>query len=352
LDPSPTVVQLRSNTFAAMLENTVAASGSGGSSSSSSGAAAQAPQPQMPTPPPKRAAPPLFSLAPLLLEALPTGEAVPKVSIVDVGAMLLGEAEDIWRPLLHVGLVESVVGFEPCQDECDKLNADSASRSASSSAVFKFLPWALGDGSSGEFRRCSAAMTSSMLEPNIPLLRRFVQLEEVTTVVERTKMDTKRLDDLRSELPGGRVDFLKLDVQGYELAVLHGSRELLKQTLMIHTEVEFAEMYEKQPLFAEVDQFLRSQGFVFHRFASVHGRPMKPIHLKENPLQPISQVLWADAVYVRDMWDLKEHSKDELLKTALILHEVYHSYDVAHHVLAKCSEAMAKLYLDKVLALR
>ena len=45
-------------------------------------------------------------------------------------------------------------------------------------------------------------------------------------------------------------------------------------------------------------RFLRSKGFVFHRFSSVHGRPMKPLHLAANPLQPISQQLWADAVYV------------------------------------------------------
>ena len=33
-------------------------------------------------------------------------------------------------------------------------------------------------------------------------------------------------------------------------------------------------------------------------------RPMKPLHFAANPLQPISQQLWADAVYVKDMWEL------------------------------------------------
>ena len=73
-------------------------------------------------------------------------------------------------------------------------------------------------------------------------------------------------------------------------------------------------MYEHQPLFADVDSFLRGQGFVFHRFVSLHGRPMKPLHLSANPLQPISQQLWADAVYVRDLWELQSHSRDQLLK--------------------------------------
>merc|ERR1719460_1641801 len=187
-----------------------------------------------------------------------------------------------------------------------------------------------------------------MLEPNIPLLRRFVQLEEVTTVVRRSEMQTKRLDDLLPDM-GGRVDFLKLDVQGYELAVLRGGETTLRDVLVVHTEVEFVEMYEKQPLFAEVDQLLRKAGFVFHRFASVHGRPMKPIHFVENPLKPISQQLWADAVYVRDLWELKEFTVPELLRTALILHEVYHAYDVAHHVLVKADAGFAKRYVEVVL---
>lgn len=272
--------------------------------------------------------------------------------------MLLGEAEDIWRPLLHRGHCESVVGFEPCAEECELLQKSTASQvsapgpAGAGGCSFHWLPWALGDGSRGQFRRCSAAMTSSMLEPNIPLLRRFVQLEEVTTVVERSEMETRRLDDLLGELPGGRADFLKLDVQGYELAVLRGAQRALQDTLVVHTEVEFVHMYEGQPLFAEVDQMLRGAGFVFHRFASIHGRPMKPLHFASNPLQPISQQLWADAVYVRDLWELQGFSKDQLLRTALILHEVYHSYDVVLHVLQKYDAGVAKRYLDRVLATR
>mmetsp|Transcript_58502 Transcript_58502/g.161856 ORF Transcript_58502/g.161856 Transcript_58502/m.161856 type:complete len:332 (-) Transcript_58502:238-1233(-) len=296
--------------------------------------------------------PPLFPLSQLLRDICPD-EAIPRIHVVDIGAMILSEAEDVWKPLVRKSLCASVVGFEPCAEECDRLNASTASSSSAAAApTYRWLPWALGDGSVGEFRLCSAPMTSSMLEPNIPLLRRFVQLEEVTTVAKRIEMQTRRLDDLQAELPGGAAEFLKLDVQGYELAVLQGASESLKKVLVIHTEVEFVEMYKDQPLFAEVDRCLRERGFVFHRFASIHGRPMKPIHLLQNPLQPISQQMWADAVYVRDLWELRDHSRDELLKTALILHELYKSYDVVHHVLQKVDEVVAKRYLDTVLATR
>eukprot|EP00929_Paragymnodinium_shiwhaense_P032623 TRINITY_DN18052_c0_g1_i1.p1 TRINITY_DN18052_c0_g1~~TRINITY_DN18052_c0_g1_i1.p1 ORF type:complete len:340 (+),score=95.59 TRINITY_DN18052_c0_g1_i1:92-1111(+) len=330
---------------------------------------------------------PIFPISAFLREALQTGDAgdsqrttplLPRIRVVDVGAMSLGDGDDVWTPLRSVGLVESVVGFEPVQEECDKLNAmhaassqtsatqlllqpavggaeasssssASAAPSTSAGCTMRFLPYALGDGSNGQFRTCSAPMTSSMLEPNIPLLRRFVQLEEVTTVVGRSEVQTHRLDDLAEDL-GSRVDFLKLDVQGFELSVLKGAEKLLQSVLVLHTEVEFVELYEKQPLFAEVDQYMRQRGFVFHRFASVHGRPLKPLHLLANPLQPISQQLWADAVYVRDMWELSRHSADDLLRLACIMHEVYHSYDLVHHILSKLpdSGALAEKYLQTV----
>jgi len=332
-----------------------AANGTANGHAGEAASAASAAAPQHP--------PPLFPLRDFLKQV--GVESLPKVRVTDVGAMFLNEAEEVWRPLQRRGHCESVVGFEPCSEECDRLNAlihsmegieapdpSAGSTGSSSACAFRFLPWALGDGSRGQFRRCSAAMTSSMLEPNIPLLRRFVQLEEVTTVVERSEMETKRLDDLLSQIPGKGVDYLKIDVQGFELSVLKGAGQALKDVLVVHTEVEFVDMYEHQPLFADVDVFLRAAGFVFHRFASLHGRPMKPLHLAANPLQPISQQLWADAVYVRDMWELQRHSPDQLLKLALILHEIYHSYDVVLHVLQKYDATMGKSYLDKVLNTR
>mmetsp|Transcript_73189 Transcript_73189/g.196426 ORF Transcript_73189/g.196426 Transcript_73189/m.196426 type:complete len:293 (+) Transcript_73189:1-879(+) len=291
----------------------------------------------------------------MIQEALPSGPSwTPAVRVVDVGAMLLDEADDVWRPLVRRGLCESVVGFEPNPEECDRANARLAragpAPAGGGAAAFRCLPWALGDGSRGQFRRCSAAMTSSMLEPNASLMRRFMQLGEVTQVVQRSDVTTRRLDDLLAEMPGGRVDFLKLDVQGYELAVLKGAERALRDVLVVHTEVEFVELYENQPLFAEVDQFMRKAGFVFHRFATLQGRPLKPLFFQSNPLTPISQQLWGDAVYVRDFWELQSLSREQLLQCACILHEVYHSYDAVHHILRRYDETLAQRYLDQVLS--
>jgi len=42
--------------------------------------------------------------------------------------------------------------------------------------------------------------------------------------------------------------------------------------VLIQTEVEFVELYKGQPMFADVDIFLRASGFQFHTLNSFFGR--------------------------------------------------------------------------------
>ena len=48
-----------------------------------------------------------------------------------------------------------------------------------------------------------------------------------------------------------RIDLLKMDVQGGELGILQGARQLLaqKKIAVIYSEVFFVPMYQNQPLF-------------------------------------------------------------------------------------------------------
>lgn len=70
----------------------------------------------------------------------------------------------------------------------------------------------------------------------------------------------RRLDDLETGLSGPLL--LKLDVQGYELEVLAGASETLRQTEMILAEVALLEYNENAPLIGEVIGFLAERGFV------------------------------------------------------------------------------------------
>lgn len=54
---------------------------------------------------------------------------------------------------------------------------------------------------------------------------------------------------------------LKLDVQGYEKEVLKGASEFIKRVDYLLFEASFVSMYEGEPLFEEMHDFVRGLGF-------------------------------------------------------------------------------------------
>ncbi len=263
----------------------------------------------------------------------------PMIKIIDVGAMSFENIDETYAKLLKRG-VETVVGFEPVATERDKLNA-------ASDGTHTYLPYCIGDGNPGVFYECNYSMTSSLYEPNTALLEKFQALEEYVRVVKKEEIETHRLDDI-PEVAG--ADYIKVDVQGGEVGVFAGAAELLKGIVAIETEVEFVPLYKNQPLFAEVDQLLRKNGFAFHRFREVCGRTFKPIFIEEKVAETLGQALWADVVYVKDFMALDALLPPQLLKLAIILHEVYDSYDLCVVVLQQhdtvADTKLADAYLE------
>jgi FkbM family methyltransferase len=251
------------------------------------------------------------------------GSLTPTIDIVDVGAMWLGDESVSYGPLMKAGLGR-VIGFEPAPGECEKLNARGDRNQ-------KYLPYFVGDGTKRKFYLTNQPMTSSLYEPNTRLLSRFQHLEELTRTVEVSDVQTRRLDDITEV---ASVDFLKIDVQGAELDVIKGADKALKTAVVVQTEVEFAQMYKGQPLFADVDAAMRARGFALHTIASLMGRAYKPFMAPNEPARPLRQHLWGDAVYVKDYDNLAALSGEQLLKMAVILHEMYHSWDLASLALA------------------
>ncbi|MBS0195461.1 MAG: FkbM family methyltransferase [Planctomycetes bacterium] len=257
-----------------------------------------------------------FSLAQFL------GRNAPTIDIVDVGAMSLGGQPD-YHPLLKSG-VARVIGFEPVQAECDKLNAMAGKN-------HKYLPHFIGDGTERTFHLCNMSMTSSLYEPDSAFLSRFTQLEELTRVVSKEQVKTRRLDDI-PEITN--IDLLKIDIQGAELDAFKGAQRLLKDAVCVYTEVEFLPMYKNQPLFAEVDAHLRGLGFLLHTFPDgLSGRTFKPVQSVQGPYQPLRQIIWADAIYVKHFMHLEQLSPEKLLKLAIIAHDLCKSYDLVNLVL-------------------
>ena len=270
-------------------------------------------------------------------------ERPPTIRIVDVGAMSLGEDKDPYAKLMRAVPCE-VIGFEPVARECARLNA-------SARPGCRYLPHAVGDGPAQTFHECSAPMTSSLLEPDAALLGMFHELAEVTRVLERRPVQTVRLDDL-AETRG--ADYLKLDVQGGELMVLRGAAERLTELLFVHTEIEFLPLYKGQPLFADIDAFLRQSGFLLHKLSGLNSASFKLPGVEVELSSTLNQAMWGEAVYVRDFRAFERLPAEALLKIAVILHENYGSTDLAARALAahdaKAATDLADRYLELLFA--
>lgn len=253
-----------------------------------------------------------------ILKLFPQGIGAFKV--IDVGAMAIGQ-EDAFSALVKEGRGQ-IIGFEPVKQECDRLNAMHG-------PPHLFLPYLIGDGSVKTFHITNTLVTSSTYEPNTPLLAMFQNLDEVTRVVDRRSMQTHRLDDIE---PCKDADYIKLDVQGAELDVLRGAARLLSEAVVVQTEVEFVPMYVGQPLFAEIDQAMRTAGYLLHRLTFA-GRTFRPLVTDNDINRMGSQVLWGEAFYVRDFTQLHKLPPGKLLKLAVILHLVLQSQDMVPLVL-------------------
>jgi len=153
------------------------------------------------------------------------------------------------------------------------------------------------------------------------------------------------------------MDYLKIDVQGSELAIFQGGRRRLADAGIIQTEVSFLPLYKKQPVFGEIDLELRSQGFIPHSLVSIDRRMIWPL-VGATPFAAINQLVEADAVYVRDFTKADDIGTEQLKHLALAAHHCYGSHDLAaicvQHLInrkAVAPEAGSK-YLDLVRATR
>lgn len=105
-------------------------------------------------------------------------------------------------------------------------------------------------------------------------------LGDTVRTMKEVKLPTTTLDAVvleRNEAPG--PDFLSIDTQGSELDILIGASRLLDTTILaVHVEVEFHPLYEGQPLFGDIYQFLAEYNFdlvdiqLFSKLLPIRGK--------------------------------------------------------------------------------
>ena len=257
-----------------------------------------------------------------VLAALP----VKAVQVVDVGASPLTHTIEPYAPLVAAGRA-CVTGFEP-----DPAGLAELVRRSPSDNTHRYLPHVVGDGSVAVLHEMHWGPTSSLLPPARLMLDRYHKLGEAVQEKARHVLPTMRLDDV---IASGGMDMLKIDVQGAEGMVFDGAPQRLDECLVVWTEVEFAALYERQPLFGDIDAHLRGHGLQFLCFDDLTQRSLAswPDARVRQPQR--QQQLWADAIYVPNPQRLATLSADAAARLALIAHHVLQAFDLCHVALQR-----------------
>ncbi|MFA6962996.1 MAG: FkbM family methyltransferase [Opitutaceae bacterium] len=80
---------------------------------------------------------------------------------------------------------------------------------------------------------------------------------------QRIEVNAVTLDEWwEREAASSRVDFLWLDMQGIEPAVLRAAPKILSQVRLVHTEVSLIPVYKNSVLYPEFRGWMEEQGFV------------------------------------------------------------------------------------------
>ena len=99
------------------------------------------------------------------------------------------------------------------------------------------------------------SQAGSLLKPKERLQHSPIRFNEPITI------NAISLDTWAKQNKIDRIDFLWLDLQGYESAVLEGAKHLLPEISYIYTEVNFIEAYEGLKQYPEVVSWLAEHNF-------------------------------------------------------------------------------------------
>lgn len=191
------------------------------------------------------------------------------VTLFDVGANV---GQSIERFRLHYPLAH-IHSFEPSPDVYRELVARAASRTGVTTWNFAF----------------GAAAGRSLLQENKhSVMSSMLDLGSAGwgQVERKTEVELRTIDEFCAAEKIGRVDILKSDTQGYDLEVLRGAEQMMRENRigLVLCEVNFAEFYRNAAPFDAIFRHMLDRNFLL--------AALYPIHYGQNVAS------WTDALFV------------------------------------------------------
>ena len=205
----------------------------------------------------------------------------PDPVVIDGGAHL-GDMVDRFGALLPDTQFHC---FEP-----DPVLGKTLARKYASSSRVHIVQAALGDvPAKAKFNINIARPTNSLLETSDVLQP---DLKKLCQLVEQVEVEVVSIDEYCRANSIGRVDVIKLDLQGYDYLALKGAEATLKNTKVVLVEVLFKEIYKGCHSFSDILNLMIGQGFTLHNLCGLH-------------YGEADELLWADAIFLK-----KNHTSD------------------------------------------
>lgn len=196
-------------------------------------------------------------------------------TVIDIGANT-GQFTKTISALLPQAKVYS---FEPLPDCFEELEKFTQGKNQ-----LKAFNIGIGEESGiSSFERSESSQSSSFLKMADTHKEAFPFTKE-TSLLE---VKIAKLDDIAESLKLDSPLLIKIDVQGYEKAVLKGGKNTIKKADIIICELSFVILYESQPLFDEVNLIFQELGF---EFQGMLDQIMDPL---------TGKILQGDGIFVR-----------------------------------------------------
>ena len=254
------------------------------------------------------------------------------ICICDIGASPIDKTDFIND--LYENSNCKIIGFEPNIEEFKNLEKNNSKKN--------YYNYAIGDGSEKILNICKGVGMTSFLEPNVDYLKNFSWFDTNSEIIKKEKVKTKKLDSLVE-----KIDFLKIDVQGYESEVIRYGKEKIRNSLVVQIETSPIPLYKNEKTFTEVIGAIEKLGFSLHMFNKVNTKPFKPMRISNNVFMGINHLFQLDCVMIRNLENIRKLNKEDLIKMILIMFYSFKSYDFVDYLITLMDKKFNTNFIEK-----
>lgn len=180
---------------------------------------------------------------------------------------------------------------------------------------------------------------SSLYPPNPPVIGEFAT-ESYRRLDKVVEIDALSFSDFIREEARPLPNLIKFDTQGSELDILRSLQdEHWADLLAVQTEIEFVELYKGQHLFADVDLFMKSKGFILYDLLPVrsyrsggdetHYYLKKHLGIGRNRRDISCRLIAGDALYLRPLPEILAKCDLSLFSKSFLSLLIYRCLDEA-----------------------